>query len=57
MGKKMRSKNPTEMNTSVVVVNRVPPDGGWGWFVVFGSFMIHIVSKCPLKKTNNYNWV
>lgn len=22
-----------------------PPDGGWGWFVVFGSFMIHIVSE------------
>ncbi|XP_014250035.1 monocarboxylate transporter 9 [Cimex lectularius] len=19
-----------------------PPDGGWGWFVVFGSFMIHV---------------
>ena len=22
-----------------------PPDGGWGWAVVFGSFMIHIVSE------------
>lgn len=22
-----------------------PPDGGWGWMVVFGSFMIHIISK------------
>ena len=20
------------------------PDGGWGWFVVFGSFMIHIIA-------------
>ena len=20
-----------------------PPDGGWGWMVVFGSFMIHII--------------
>uniref|UniRef100_A0A1B0FGN1 Major facilitator superfamily (MFS) profile domain-containing protein n=1 Tax=Glossina morsitans morsitans TaxID=37546 RepID=A0A1B0FGN1_GLOMM len=22
----------------------VPPDGGWGWMVVFGSFMIHIIT-------------
>ncbi|XP_071454040.1 monocarboxylate transporter 12 isoform X2 [Hetaerina americana] len=21
-----------------------PPDGGWGWMVVFGSFMIHIIA-------------
>lgn len=25
-----------------------PPDGGWGWMVVFGSFMIHIISKSKL---------
>lgn len=21
-----------------------PPDGGWGWMVVFGSFMIHVIA-------------
>ena len=20
-----------------------PPDGGWGWVVVFGSFMLHVI--------------
>ena len=22
-----------------------PPDGGWGWMVVFASFMIHVLGK------------
>jgi hypothetical protein len=22
-----------------------PPDGGWGWCVVFASFMIHVLGK------------
>lgn len=45
MANKMRSNNPPEKKTSAVLVSKGPPDGGWGWFVVFGSFMIHVVSK------------
>ena len=22
----------------------IPPDGGWGWAVVFGCFMIHVIA-------------
>ena len=22
-----------------------PPDGGWGWMVVFGSFMVHVIAN------------
>ena len=24
-----------------------PPDGGWGWWVVFASFMIHVIGEWP----------
>jgi hypothetical protein len=32
-------KNPANDDEEVIP----PPDGGWGWAVVFGSFMIHII--------------
>ena len=32
-------KNPTNDDEEVIP----PPDGEWGWAVVFGSFMIHII--------------
>lgn len=33
-----------------------PPDGGWGWVVVFGSFMIHIVSKYTIYPFEVAQW-
>lgn len=43
-------KNPANDDEEVIP----PPDGGWGWAVVFGSFMIHIIGIVfyPPKKQN-----
>ncbi|CAH2104374.1 unnamed protein product [Euphydryas editha] len=32
-----------------------PPDGGWGWMIVFASFMIHIV-KIPKQPYPEHTW-
>lgn len=33
-----------------------PPDGGWGWMVVFASFMIHVISEYFLFLTFFHNY-
>jgi hypothetical protein len=38
--------------SSVTDVPR-PPDGGWGWAVVFASFMIHVIGKCSYRHSQN----
>ncbi len=30
-------------NTKSIVPGAVVPDGGWGWIIVFASFMIHFI--------------
>lgn len=31
----------------------VPPDGGWGWAVVFASFMIHVIGEYNERLNTN----
>ncbi len=30
-------------NTKSTVPGAIVPDGGWGWIIVFASFMIHFI--------------
>ena len=47
-GASIQNRKPTEngdRNRKPSVEDLVePPDGGWGWMVVFASFMIHVIA-------------
>lgn len=49
-GPPARRKTDNELDSSEEDEDMpVPPDGGWGWVVVFGSFMVHVISKYFIK--------
>ncbi|XP_037938291.1 monocarboxylate transporter 12 isoform X2 [Teleopsis dalmanni] len=37
-------KSHCDLVEDTTINQPIPPDGGWGWMVVFGSFMIHIIT-------------
>ena len=41
----LKNLDDDSFSASSVTDNPRPPDGGWGWAVVFASFMIHVLGK------------
>ncbi|XP_023233486.1 monocarboxylate transporter 12-like isoform X1 [Centruroides sculpturatus] len=42
--KTSKQRESAEHSSDSDVSRSAPPDGGWGWMVVFSSFMIHVVA-------------
>lgn len=39
------AKNGNGHHAPATINYSAPPDGGWGWAVVFASFLVHVMSK------------
>lgn len=39
------AKNGNGNHAPATINYSAPPDGGWGWAVVFASFLVHVMSK------------
>lgn len=42
------------VSTSPHMENYTPPDGGWGWVIVFASFVIHFIMDGIIYSLGTY---